>query len=103
MDRNTGELLSEYKGHQTKDYLIESCTNFKDTHIMSGSVDGNVYCWDLVSGAVSNLLPHNKGHTVHSISPHPTQNCYLTASGGSVYLWGVKTEEETEVADEGVS
>lgn len=92
MDKNSGELLSEYKGHKTKDYFVESCINHKDTHILSGSTDGNIYCWELISGQVSNLLPHTPGQTVHSISPHPSKNFYLSASGNQIYLWGIKSE-----------
>lgn len=98
MDKNSGELLSEYTGHKTKEYFVESCINHKDSHILSGSADGNIYCWEMVSGQVSNLLPHVPGQTVHSISAHPSKNFYLSASGSQIYLWG-KKEIEEENAD----
>ena len=37
-----------YTGHKNTDYRIDSCLNSKDTHILSGSEDGQVYIWDLI-------------------------------------------------------
>lgn len=53
LDRSSGELLAEFTGHKTKDYVIENCVNTKDNHVMSGSADGNVYCWELISQKVT--------------------------------------------------
>lgn len=54
MDRETGELLAQYSGHNSKNYKVESCFTASDTHVMSGSEDGYVYCWDLVQSTLTN-------------------------------------------------
>lgn len=33
---------------------VESCFTSSDTHVMSGSEDGYVYCWDLVQSTLTN-------------------------------------------------
>lgn len=93
MDKETGELLSEYKGHKTGDYMIESCLDAKDKYILSGSTDGNLYCWELISNKLVKLFPHPNQKTVHSISAHPSGNYFLTAAGYNVYLWGSPSSE----------
>ena len=40
--------ISRYKGHKNSDYKIDNCLDCKDTHVLGGSEDGNVYIWDLV-------------------------------------------------------
>lgn len=48
LDKDTGELLGEYTGHQNTQYVIDNCLNEKDTHVISGSEDGKIYFWDLI-------------------------------------------------------
>ncbi|KAL0279671.1 UNVERIFIED_CONTAM: hypothetical protein PYX00_001176 [Menopon gallinae] len=93
MDKETGELLTEYKGHKTGDYMIESCLDSKDKYILSGSTDGNLYCWELISNKLVKKFPHPNQKTVHSVSPHPSGNYFLTAAGHNIYLWGSPTSQ----------
>lgn len=93
MDKETGELLAEYSGHITKDYFIESCVSLKDNYVLSGSTDGNVWCWELLSSKCVKLFPHSPEKIIHSICPHPTKELYATAAGGNIYLW---TENNAE-------
>lgn len=37
-----------YTGHKMKGYKLDCCLSSKDTHVLSCSEDGHVYCWDLV-------------------------------------------------------
>ena len=48
LDKDTGELLGEYAGHQNSRYRVDSCMNNDDSHVVSGSEDGKIYFWDLV-------------------------------------------------------
>ena len=41
-------MCCSYKGHKNKEYKIDNCLDCKDTHVLGGSEDGNVYIWDLV-------------------------------------------------------
>jgi len=71
------------------DFCMESCVDSKDRHVLSGSIDGDIWCWDLVQATVTNRLTHDGGNVVHSLSFHPSQLFLLSACQGSVKLWGV--------------
>lgn len=45
-----------YTGHKMKGYKLDCCLSSKDTHVLSCSEDGHVYCWDLVEVNVSVYL-----------------------------------------------
>jgi len=96
MDRSSGELLAEFIGHKNEDYMIENCVNTKDNQVMSGSAEGLVYCWDLITQKVIATLAHDTSQVVNSLASHPTKEDYLTASGGTVYLWSDKEVENDE-------
>ncbi|GAB1606249.1 WD repeat domain-containing protein 83-like [Argonauta hians] len=87
-DKQTGELLNEYSGHRNSDYKIDSCLNNTDNLILSGSEDGCVFIWDLISAENQTKLQHpDKSRPVHSLSHHPSDAALLTASGDKMYLW----------------
>lgn len=90
-------MLGEYTGHKMKGYKLDCCLSNKDTHILSCSEDGHVYCWDLVEGSLSLKLPVGKA-VVQSLSFHPTETCLLTAMEGRVQVWGAEPEETEEDA-----
>ncbi|KAK7068824.1 WD repeat-containing protein 83 [Halocaridina rubra] len=96
MDKETGEQLSQYTGHSSKDYKVESCFSDSDTHVMSGSEDGFVYCWDLVQGTLVNKLAHKGSRIVHSLSHHPSRPFLLTATLGQMWLWSSEKNEEDD-------
>ncbi|XP_046578150.1 WD repeat domain-containing protein 83-like [Haliotis rubra] len=87
LDKDSGELLNEYEGHKNKEYKIDSCLNWKDTHIVSGSEDGFVYIWDLIDAKLLQKLDHSTTRAVHSLSFHPSEACLLTASADKLYVW----------------
>lgn len=86
LDKHTGELLNEYKGHTNKEYKVSSCLNHNDTQVISGSEDGKVYIWDLLEASVVGTLDHG-GKVVHSVSFHPTECCLLTACENKMTVW----------------
>lgn len=67
---------------------IDCAVNTTDTHVLSGSVTGEVWCWDLVSAEVSNKLCHTKGKVLNSIAVHPSKNVLLTACVNTIKIWG---------------
>lgn len=93
IDNDTGKQLNEFSGHQCGQYQIECCMNSKDNYIYSGSEDGLVYAWDLVTGKTIARLRH-EGQVVHSLSFHPTEEMLLTASVGVVYVWEVPKPDD---------
>ncbi|GAY60249.1 hypothetical protein CUMW_200490 [Citrus unshiu] len=52
LDRSTGELLQEYKGHICKSFKTDCCLTNSDAHVTGGSEDGYIYFWDLVDASV---------------------------------------------------
>lgn len=97
-DKNTGELLGEYSGHKTGEFYIESCVDNTDSFIFSGSIDGAIWCWDLVKMTVVNQLIHKKNATVHSLSSNPSKKDILSASGSTIKLWTSSSNEEPEMS-----
>uniref|UniRef100_A0A914X4Z1 WD repeat domain-containing protein 83 n=1 Tax=Plectus sambesii TaxID=2011161 RepID=A0A914X4Z1_9BILA len=87
LDKSGGELLAEFTGHKNNDYKIDSCLLSTDAQVVSGSEDGSVYIWDLVESKLLVKLEHPGSQVVHSLSPHPTQQILMTASGSNVYAW----------------
>lgn len=88
LDKELGDVLNGYTGHQNHKYKVESCLSNTDAIVWSGSEDGIVYGWDLVEGEVVEKL---QGHTrsVLTLSYHPTEQRLLTGSSdGTVKLWG---------------
>uniref|UniRef100_A0A3B3VPA8 WD repeat domain-containing protein 83 n=1 Tax=Poecilia latipinna TaxID=48699 RepID=A0A3B3VPA8_9TELE len=91
--------MGQYTGHKMKGYKLDCCLSSKDTHVLSCSEDGHVYCWDLVEGSLSLKLPVGKA-VVQSLSFHPTETCLLTAMEGHVQVWGAQPEEPQEPQDD---
>ncbi|CAB1344444.1 unnamed protein product [Coregonus sp. 'balchen'] len=98
LDKSTGEMLGEYTGHKMKGYKLDCCLSSKDTHVLSCSEDGHVYCWDLVEGSLTLKLPVGKA-VVQSLSFHPSETRLLTAMEGRVQVWGAEPEEAEEDED----
>lgn len=111
-DKQTGEMLQEFRGHLNKDYRIEAVLNNTDQVVLSGSENGFVFAWDLVEGTLVEKLDHSEAKkeeegggflggvsalTVHSLSFHPKKAELLTAARGKVYIW--KTKEGMEEAE----
>jgi mitogen-activated protein kinase organizer 1 len=48
IERNTGNKVMEYRGHQVKNYTINCKFNESDSQIYSGSIDGNLYIYDIL-------------------------------------------------------
>ncbi|GBP65689.1 WD repeat domain-containing protein 83 [Eumeta japonica] len=93
-DKDSGELLNTFVGHESKDYLLENAVYAKDTHVISGSATGEIWYWDLISGTCSQKLVHSKNKPVVSISQHPIETFLLSACEDEIKLWGVAEKPE---------
>lgn len=91
-------ILCRYSGHKTGEFYVESCVDNTDSFIFSGSVDGAIWCWDLVKMTVVNKLIHKNNATVHSLSSNPSKKHILSASGSTIKLWTSSSIEETEMS-----
>nr|XP_012297419.1 WD repeat domain-containing protein 83-like isoform X3 [Aotus nancymaae] len=66
LDKDTGELLGEYKGHKNQEYKLDCCLSERDTHVVSCSEDGKVFFWDLVE------VRCPQPHLIPRCLPHPS-------------------------------
>lgn len=77
---------------------VESAIITNDNYIISGSLTGEMWCWDLVSAKVMNKFVHTPGKVLNSLSVHPTKDIVLTASVYTIKIWGdpdsVKIEKQ---------
>ncbi|KAF0314167.1 WD repeat domain-containing protein 83 [Amphibalanus amphitrite] len=96
LDRETGELLNEFSGHANRQYPLGSCLDAADAHVLSGSEEGAVHCWELVSGKLATKLTHPRAAVVHSLAFHPSRAALVTAAGGAFFLWDTGEEAEGE-------
>ena len=87
VDKDSGEILNEYRGHLNNKYKLESCFMLNDSYIVSGSEDGKLYFWDLIQSELKLNLTHPNYKVVHSLSVNPNKNELLSAAGNSVFLW----------------
>lgn len=86
-----------YSGHKNIDYRIEMGILSSNNEIVSGSEDGNLYIWDLVSGLIITRLELNsKTKYVHSIATHPTKQTLLAAANDRLYVF----QNENEIHEE---
>lgn len=56
MDKANGRLLQSFNGHINTNYRIRSTLAFADSTVISGSEDGRIYAWDVLSGDVLERL-----------------------------------------------
>ncbi|XP_064478727.1 WD repeat domain-containing protein 83-like [Ornithodoros turicata] len=90
LDKSSGELLQEFKGHRNEEYYVDCAMSEDDAIVYTGSEDGSLYCWNLVEGKLLEKLEHPTKGAVHSVSHHPKRSDILTATGKLVYLWQLK-------------
>ncbi|CAB3989473.1 WD repeat domain-containing 83 [Paramuricea clavata] len=95
LDKETGELLNDFKGHNNEKYKVDSCLSHTDSEVVSGSEDGRICFWDLIESKLVHAIEKAHKTTVYSLSYHPEQPIMLSASSdGKVKLWKDKAEEE---------
>ncbi|CAI9109119.1 OLC1v1008876C1 [Oldenlandia corymbosa var. corymbosa] len=87
LDRSSGEVLQEYRGHICKAFKMDCCLTNTDAHVTGGSEDGLIYFWDLVDASVvSSFRAHSS--VVTSVSYHPKDSCMITSSvDGTIKVW----------------
>lgn len=81
LDKSTGELLNQYRGHQNTQYRVDAAFSNTDGEVLCGSDDGKVYVWDLVNvrriSHCTVLQPHSRTDPIlarslaHSLTHRP--------------------------------
>ncbi|KAL0074517.1 WD40-repeat-containing domain protein [Phycomyces blakesleeanus] len=87
MDKSSGTLLNEFKGHRHTEYKLESTLTNTDAHVVSGSEDGNIYIWDVLEGDLKCTLKSHDG-IVTTVDYHPSDVAMISAGGdGCIRVW----------------
>jgi mitogen-activated protein kinase organizer 1 len=90
MDKATGTLMQTYTGHTNSSYRIRSTLAMNDKYVLSGSEDGTVVIWELLTGnVVARVKSSSKGRFVSSIAFCERRKEWASAGGeGTVTVWG---------------
>lgn len=91
-DLGTGELLNEYTGHLNTTYQIENGI-IGDAHIVSGSEDGNLYIWDLITTKKVEQILHKKSKIIASVCVHPNERQIITATQDFLNIWASPSDD----------
>lgn len=93
-----------------KGYKLDCCLSSKDTHVLSCSEDGHVYCWDLVEVTMNLIFKgYLKGLCRKQLLLNEVNNiCILSVTFASMWFYicnhllvsqlGVVTREDNQVA-----
>ncbi|KAG1146517.1 hypothetical protein G6F37_003503 [Rhizopus arrhizus] len=87
MDKSSGRLLNEFKGHKHNEYKIESILSNKDEYAITGSEDGKIYIYDILEGNIMSTIEAHQGVST-SIDYHPENvNMVSAGSDGLIHVW----------------
>lgn len=95
VDRGSGGVLGSYKGGGSRELRVGVCWAEEEGVVVSGSEEGGVWCWDVVSGECRVVLRgHGKdgrGRGVVSCVAEKKGGGEMVSGGsdGGVVVWGV--------------
>ncbi|KAK9455365.1 WD40-repeat-containing domain protein [Dipodascopsis uninucleata] len=88
LDKTNGTVLQSFKGHENKEFRISSCFGDNDVFVVSGSENGKVVAWDLLSGRIVHELSCHSGEVVSCVTYHTKKPQMVTCGAdGSVQVW----------------
>ncbi|KAK0403852.1 hypothetical protein QR680_017159 [Steinernema hermaphroditum] len=91
MEKINGKLLTEYTGHQHKEYKLDCAILSSDCEIVSGSEDGLIYIYDVVEANVLCRLGEDlkpRPRHVATLCTHPSRPCIVGATQSKMFVWG---------------
>ncbi|KAJ6225363.1 hypothetical protein RDWZM_003908 [Blomia tropicalis] len=91
LDKSTGSILTEFKGHLNKEYRIDSALIMNDSFIVSGSEDGAIYIWSLLEASIETKLTHPH-KVVHTLDVHPSELELISSGDNMLHVWSLKQE-----------
>ncbi|KAK9449245.1 WD40-repeat-containing domain protein [Limtongia smithiae] len=88
MDKSNGTLLQSFTGHDNHKYRIRSCFGDNETYAISGSENGKIFVWDVLSGRVVHQLRSHNGSIVACVAYHPRSTQMVSCgSNGTIQVW----------------
>jgi len=102
IDKDTGDLLEKYTSHSVGDFRIDNCLNNTDTLVLSGSTDGRIYMWNLVTGMLEQKLEHPecRNRVVSALTFHPSLDRLISSCGVKLFLWNDGNLDEEESSED---
>ena len=103
MDRSNGKLLKSYShpDYVNTSYRIRSTLASNDALALSGSENGWIHAWDIVSGNMVGSVRHNAEQAadvkssrkvVSAVAYHRRADEWASAGGdGTMVIWGLET------------
>ena len=90
MDRGDGKCLKTFSGHINKEYRVRSCLGMGDAVVISGSEDGDIYAWDVLSGEVIAKVSAHGGKVASAVAWNKVRKQWASAGvDGTVCIWGL--------------
>lgn len=88
LDRLEGKILNEFSGHDNKLFKIESSFAMRDSHIVAGSEDGQVYLWNCLNSEPHMSLKHDNVSPaiIQSVSSD-SLDYLLTTCANYLFMW----------------
>jgi len=89
LERDSGDLLQSYgNNHTAGTYGLDCAITANDETVVSGSEDGNVVLYDLVTGERNQILVGHSKPTC-SVAAHPNRESILLSASydGNAILW----------------
>ena len=104
-DKVNGKLLQTFLDYTNNTYMIENALSNDDQFVYSGSEDGRLICWNLLTAEQICSIDHDVTtgrKSVNTLTHHPKEEKLLTAQEGNIYLWAKRdgTEEVEESSKE---
>ncbi|CAF0929147.1 unnamed protein product [Didymodactylos carnosus] len=101
-DKVNGKLLQTYHDYKNNEYMIENSFSNDDQYVYSGSENGRLICWNLLTAKQVFSLEHEKDNkkSVNTLAHHPKENKIITAQEGMIYVWKEKENNDDDVNEE---
>jgi mitogen-activated protein kinase organizer 1 len=89
-DKVNGKLLQTFLDYTNNTYMVENAMSNDDQFVYSGSEDGRLICWNLLTSKQICSMEHEINHQrkpVNTLTHHPKEEKLLTAQEGNIYIW----------------
>lgn len=102
-DKVNGKLLQTFVDYTNNTYMIENAFSNDDQFVYSGSENGRLVCWSLLTAKQIYSVEHESDNrrSVNTLSHHPKDDKLLTAQEGNIYIWKKtdKIEQKQEIKE----
>ena len=80
LDRIDGKILANYRGHLNENFKTFSTFTYDDCYVASGSENGDLFIWDLVSETPIQCIREAHARGILGLDRNPTKMELISAS-----------------------